>query len=123
MGSVMDAILVYTYMKYVHQWKDILSSEEVSNPELESQMEESREPTIETSTDQANEPSVDEPNDPPIDPPQSDPTIEDTVTAIEQNIKPSNAISDERQIQVIEDSPGMYELLYDFPKYLVHEST
>ena len=117
MGSLVDALLVYIYMKYVHQWKDILSSEEVSNPELESQMEVSNEPTIETSTDQPNEPSADQPNDPPIDPPQSDPTIETLATTIKQNIEPS----DETQIQVIEDSPGMhepgmYEFLYDFPE-------
>ena len=117
MGSLVDAVLVYIYMKHVHQWKDILSNEEVSNTELESQMEESREPTIETSTDQPNEPSADQPNDPPIDPPQSDPTIVPSVTAIEQNIEPSNTIPEETQIQAIEDSPGMFELLYDFPKH------
>ena len=86
MGSLVDAIFVYIYMKYVHQWKDILSSEEVLNPKFESQMEESNEPNIETSTDQPNEPSVDQPNDPPIEPPQSDPTIETSVTTVEQNI-------------------------------------
>ena len=116
MGALVDAILVYIYMKYVHQWKDILSSEDVLNPELESQMEGSNEPTIEISTDQPNEPSVDQPNDPPIEPPQSDPIIETSATIVEQNIEPSNAIPEETQIQVIEDSPGMYELFYNFLK-------
>ena len=35
MGSLVDAVLVYVYMRYFHQWKDILSSEEVLSPELE----------------------------------------------------------------------------------------
>ena len=61
MGSLVDAILVYVYMKYVHQWKDILSSEEVSNPELELQMEESNEPSNEISMEQPNESSVESP--------------------------------------------------------------
>ena len=57
MGSLVDAILVYIYMKYVHQWKDILSSEEVSNPKSESHMEEFHEPTIETPTQHPNDSS------------------------------------------------------------------
>ena len=115
MGSLVDAVLVYIYMKYVHQWKDILSSEEVSNPELESQTEESNEPTIETSTDQSNESSVEpsiqtlecQPNDPPIEPPQSDPTTETTVTTNEQHIESPAFTPEETQIQVIDDTPGM----------------
>ena len=71
MGSLVDAILVYIYMKYVHQWKDILSSAEVLNSELESQMEES---SFHATTEQS--------NDPPIEPPHSDPTIETSVTRI-----------------------------------------
>ena len=46
MGSLVDSTLVYVYMKYVHQWKDILSSEEVLGPELE--MEESNESSNES---------------------------------------------------------------------------
>ena len=115
MGSLVDAVLVYVYMKYVHQWKDILSSEEVSNPEPESQTDESNEPTIETSTDQSNESSVEpsiqtldhQPNDPPIEPPQSDPAIETTVTTVEQNIEFSTSTPEETQIKVIDDTPGM----------------
>ena len=61
MGSLVDAGLVYIYMKYVHQWKDILSSEEVSNPELESQMEESNEPSNDKSMEQPNESSIESP--------------------------------------------------------------
>ena len=45
-------------MKYIHQWKDILSSVEVLNPQLESQMEEYNEPSIETSIEQHNDPSI-----------------------------------------------------------------
>ena len=116
MGSLVDTVLVYVYMRYVHQWKDILSSEEVSNPELESQMEESNEPTIETSTDQSNESSVEhsietldsQPNDPPIEPPQSDPTIETTVTMVEDNLEASTSTPEEMQIQVIDETPGMF---------------
>ena len=58
MGSLVDAVLVYVYMKYVHQWKDIISSEEVLGPELE--MEESNKSSNE-STEQPNESSVDSP--------------------------------------------------------------
>ena len=61
MGSFVDAILVYIYMKYVHQWKDILSSKEVSNSEMESQMEESHELTIETPTERPNDSSDESP--------------------------------------------------------------
>ena len=114
-GSLVDAILVYIYMKYVHQWKDILSSEEVSNPELESQMEESNEQNIETSTEQSNESLVELsfqnldrlPNDPPIESPQSDPTIETTVTTVEQNIESPTSTPKEAEIQAIDDIPGM----------------
>ena len=59
MASLVDAVLVYVYMKYVHQWKDILSSEGVLSPELE--MEESNEPSNELSTEQPNESSVESP--------------------------------------------------------------
>ena len=58
MGSLVDSTLVYVYMKYVHQWKDIISSEEVLGPELE--MEESNKSSNE-STEQPNESSVDSP--------------------------------------------------------------
>ena len=59
MGSLVDAVLVYIYMKYVHQWKDIISSEEVLGPELD--MEESNESSNEPSTEQANESSFESP--------------------------------------------------------------
>ena len=58
MGSIVDAVLVYVYMKYVHQWKDILSFEEVLNPELESQMKESNAPSNDISMERPNESSV-----------------------------------------------------------------
>ena len=124
MASLVDAVLVYVYMKYVHQWKDILSSEEVSNPELESQMEESNEPTIETPTEHSNDSSVEspiqisteQPDHSLIEPPHSDSTIETSVTTIVQNIEPSNTATEETQIQVIEDLTGMYELVHDFLK-------
>ena len=58
MGSLVDAVLVYIYMKFVHQWKDILSSAEISDPQLESRMEEYNEPSIETSIEQHNDPSI-----------------------------------------------------------------
>ena len=59
MGSLVDAVLVYAYMRYFHQWKDILSSEEVLSPELETK--ESNEPSNELSTEQPNESSVESP--------------------------------------------------------------
>ena len=110
MGSLVDAVLIYIYMKYIHQWKDILSSEEVSNPQLESQQEESNEPSNEIWMEQTNEPSVESPiqtsfdqsNDQPIEPPLLDATIETLVTTIEQNIEHSNPIAEEPQIQVID---------------------
>ena len=59
MGSLVDAVLVYVYMKYVHQWKDIISSEEVLSPELETK--ESNKSSNELSTEQPNESSVESP--------------------------------------------------------------
>ena len=114
MGSLVDAVLVYIYMRYFHQWKDILSSK-VSNPKLESQMEESNQLIIETSINQSNESAVDpsiqnldcQPNDPPIEPPQSVPTIETEVTTVEQKIE-STSTPEEMQIQVIDETPGMF---------------
>ena len=61
MGSLVDAVLVFTYMKFAHQWKDILSSEEVSNPQLESQKEQSNKPSTETLMEKINETSVESP--------------------------------------------------------------
>ena len=68
MGSLVDAVLVYIYMKYVHQWKDILSSEEVSNLKLESQVGESNE----MSTNLPFEPSVESLEPPAAAMPQID---------------------------------------------------
>lgn len=110
-------------MKFVHQWNDILSSEEVLNPQLDSQME----PSTETSTEHPSEPSVESPiqtpvdqsNDPPIELPTSDPIINTSVMTLEQTTEPQNHIT-ELQIQLMDGSsvlsPGMYEKLYDFPK-------
>ena len=61
MGSLVDAVLVYIYMKFVHQWKDILTSEEVSNPQLESKKEQLSKTSTETPTEQLNETSVEFP--------------------------------------------------------------
>ena len=55
-GSLVDTVLVYVYMRWFHQWKDILSSEEVLSPEVE--IEESKEQSNELSTEQPNESSV-----------------------------------------------------------------
>ena len=61
MGSLVDIILVYVYMRYAHQWKDILSSEEVLSPRLESQTEESNQPSNEISTEQPDKLTVESP--------------------------------------------------------------
>ena len=61
MGSLVDALLVYVYMRYFHQWKDILSGEEVLSPEVE--MEESNKSSNEPSTEEPNESSVESPLD------------------------------------------------------------
>ena len=47
------------------------------------------------------EPSVDQPNHTSIEPPQSDPTVEASVTAIEQNIDHSNTIPEETQCLIM----------------------
>ena len=61
MGSLVDAVLVFVYMKFVHQWKDILLSEEILTSQLESTMDEINEASIETSMEQKNEPSLEYP--------------------------------------------------------------
>ena len=87
---------------------------------MESQQEESHEPSNEIWMEQTNEPSVEsplqtsmeQPNEPSVEPPSSDPTIDTSITAIEQNIKLPNPITDTR-IQVMEDIaliPGKYLL-------------
>ena len=57
LSSLVDAVLIYVYMRFVHQWKDILSSEEASNPQSETEMD----PSIKTSMNRPHYPFIESP--------------------------------------------------------------